>query len=122
VIAEEIPEIAAFIGACQFKAYRLTEKEFEIAYPSAMNREFRLASGPKYGDQVKAILEKTCGEAIAPVFMPDETLEKPREAAEAADDDIPAPALNQEDFENDPLIKEALKLFEAKVVKKEAKA
>ncbi len=116
------------IDAMYFLSCRVNA--FEIAVPTAYENKMPWLRGPKNAGLLKELLEQETGGPVelaiverddphASPKLPHEPEAKP--ATEAAEpekkklDPEEAPRMTQEEYENDPLIKQAMELFDAKI-------
>lgn len=115
------------IDAMYFLSCRVNA--FEIAVPTAFENKMPWLRGPKNAGLLKELLEQETGGPVelaiverddphASPKLPNEPEAKP--TAEAAPekkkaDPEEAPRMTQEEYENDPLIKQAMELFDAKI-------
>ncbi len=110
--AQERPLEAATIHATQFLSFR--SETFEIALPSHLKSKIAFLQGPRNLGLLEESLREGCGRPVKIVFltMDVKDMEKPA----VSPNEPPFQPLKNASFENDPLIRQALELFQATVI------
>jgi DNA polymerase-3 subunit gamma/tau len=108
------------IRAVQFHAAKAGT--IEVTLPTALEKKLYFLKSPRNLELLEKSLATSLGNAQRVVFIVGEgrnlpeTPAAPTAGAAPAKPAPPAPSLSQEDFVNDPVIQNALKIFEAKIV------
>jgi DNA polymerase-3 subunit gamma/tau len=108
------------IRAVQFHAAKAGT--IEVTLPVALEKKLYFLKSPRNLELLEKSLATVLGSAQRVVFIVGEgrnlpeTSAAPAAGAAPAKPAPPAPSLSQEDFVNDPVIQNALKIFEAKIV------
>jgi DNA polymerase-3 subunit gamma/tau len=114
-ISADRPELTEHLQATSF--IRLAGTEFEIGFPSHMAKKLLLLKGPKHLPALEEALAQVWGRPCQLIFLVQESKASGPDSGSAEPAAPSSPAMSQEDFENDPLIKEALELFSARIVR-----
>ena len=101
---------APTIQATQFMSYR--SETFEVALPDRLKSKIAYLQGARNISLLEESLKESLGKAVKLVFM---TLDS-KEMPQANTFEPPMKPLKDVDYSKDPLIKEALELFQATVV------
>ncbi len=101
---------APTIQATQFMSYRA--ETFEVAIPDRLKTKIPYLQGARNISLLEESLKESLGKTVKLVFM---TLDS-KEMPQANTNEPPMKPLKDNDYSKDPLIKEALELFQATVV------
>jgi DNA polymerase-3 subunit gamma/tau len=118
--AEARPLEADTIRAVEFQTCKADVLELRL--PPALEKKLPYLRSPRNYELLKQILTEQLGQELNLVFIVGENRRAPDAAAApvagtaAAKPAPPPPNMSQEEFLNDPVIQNALKIFEAKVV------
>jgi DNA polymerase-3 subunit gamma/tau len=108
--AQERAMEAPTIQSTQFMGYR--GETFEVAIPDRLKSKIPYLQGPRNIALLEEVLKECLGKTVKLVFMTLDAKEMPQSNAS----EPPMKPLKDDNFTKDPLIREALELFQATVV------
>ncbi len=108
--AKERPMEKATIEATRFLSCR--GNTMEVSLPPALKNKLLYLTNPKNQPLLDSLLQQAAGQPVKLVFLAIETKEPELGQAPSGPEPV---RMSQEEFENDPLIREAMQLFQAKV-------
>lgn len=108
--AKERPLEKATIEATRFLSCR--GNTIEVSLPPALKNKLLYLTNPKNQPLLDSLLLQAAGQPVKLVFLSVETKEPEFDQTASGPEPV---RMSQEEFENDPLIREAMQLFQAKV-------